>query len=131
MHLFRQTRLALRLTAAITALALAVLGFLPAAKHASAATGELTLEQALSIICSAAGTRGPTGPDGAPPMRPGDACPLCPAFSGPAVAAPPVLVPATPVWRRIALAPAPAAAPRGFRAVRRFQPRAPPFRSLA
>jgi hypothetical protein len=99
LQLIRTTRSFARAIAAVLIVALAAHGFAPAAKSAPMQPAELSLEQALQVICSANGTRGlDQGHHG---MRPGDSCPLCPAFTAPAVAAPPSTGPAVPMWTRV------------------------------
>jgi len=125
--LFRTLRSKCRTVALLLAVALAAHGFMPAGKPAAHASADLDLERALQVICSAAGTRFPAQ---APPMRPGDSCPLCPAFSAPAVAAPPTWVAVAADWVRVVVAPRPQFLPEALRLPRHALPRAPPHRSF-
>ena len=90
---------------------------------------KLTLEQALRIICSATGTRGTDG--GVPATRPGDSCPLCPAFTGPAVAPAYASVHTPPDWTRLGVAFVRGDVLRSSVHHPHFLARAPPARSFA
>lgn len=129
MHLFLSTRTLRRAIVALLALALSAHGFAPDAKAAKIAPEDLSLEQALHVICSASGNRG-LGQE-APPKRPGEMCPLCPAFTGPAVAAPVVVALSQPQWTRFERALPAAFETRYTTPRRRFQARAPPIGSFA
>lgn len=129
MHLIRPTRSFARSIVAVLIVALAAHGFAPAAKSAPIQPAELSLEQALQVICSANGTRGlDQGHHG---MRPGDSCPLCPAFAAPAVAAPVAAGLAVPVWTRIFLANERPDEARYITPTHSFLARAPPKTSFA
>jgi hypothetical protein len=129
LQLIRTTRSFARAIAAVLIVELAAHGFAPAATSAPMQPAELSLEQALQVICSANGTRGlDQGHHG---MRPGDSCPLCPAFTAPAVAAPPTISPAVPVWTRISHANGLPEATRYASPAQSFLARAPPAVSFA
>lgn len=123
MRRFRTTRILGRFVAVITIMALASHGLMPPAQAAQGDPGELSLEAALNLICTAGGL---VDRNQNPTSKPGDTCPLCPIFTCPA------LTPAqnvTPLPQQIAASVQPIrhqAAGKLSRPTREVLPRAPP-----